>query len=131
VDHERYTRDIHAAVQLFESGRLEEAALAWRGLASDPELPFPDRVVQLQNLALTFTRLGRMVEAEAAYDEGIAIEQRLLRGYLLEAKAAWLVERGRSGDAVAIYEWLLGQFWLDSGQIQRYQQNLAALRGAA
>lgn len=118
-------------MQLFEAGRLEEAALAWRALASNPDLPFPDRVVQLQNLALTFTRLGRIVEAEAAYDEGIAIEQRLLRGYLLEAKAAWLVERGRSGDAVTIYEWLLGQFWLDSAQIQCYQQNLAALRGAA
>lgn len=130
MDHARYTRDIHAAVELFESGRLEEAAVAWRVLASDSELALPDRALQLQNLALTLTKLGRVDEAEAAYDEGIAIEQRLLRGYLLEAKAAWLVERGRSGDAVAIYEWLLRQFWLDSGQIQRYRQNLASLSGS-
>jgi len=103
VDHASYTRDIHAAVQLFESGRLEQAALAWRALASDPDLPFPDRVVQLLNLALTFTRLGRMVEAEAAYDEGIAIEQRLLRGYLLESKApGWSIVAGPArGDRVS------------------------------
>lgn len=129
MDHEHYTRDLQAAVELFEAGHLEEAAIAWRRLASDPELPLPDRVMHLQNLALTFTRLGRIEQAEAAYDEGISIEARLLRGYLLEAKAAWLVEQGRSGDAVASYEWLLGQFWVDSAQIQRCEHNLASLRG--
>ncbi len=55
----------------------------------------------MQNLALTFTRLGRIYEAEAAYDEGIDIEQRLLRGYLLESKApGWSIVAGpaRGGD---------------------------------
>lgn len=31
---------------------------------------------------------------------------------------------------MAIYEWLLGQFWVDSGQIQRYQQNLESYGGS-
>ncbi len=131
MNHASYTRDIHAAVQLFEAGHLEEAARAWRALASDPELPLPDQVVQLQNLALAFTRLGRIVEAEAAYDEGIAIEQRLSAGIPARSEGGLAGRGGRSGDAVTIYEWLLGQFWVDSGQIQRYQQNLAALQGAA
>lgn len=129
VDHEAYTRDIQTAVELFESGRLEEAALAWRAMASDPTLPLPDRAVQLKNLALTCTKLERIDDAEAAFDEAIGIEERLPRGYLREEKAAWLVERGRLGEAVAIYEWLLEQYWLDSSQIRRCQHNLASLSG--
>lgn len=129
VDHEGYARDVSRAVELSESGRLEEAALALRALASDPDVPFPDRAIQLMNLALTFTKLNRLDEAEAAYDEGIAIEDRLLRGFMREHKAAWLIDRGRLDEAAAQYEWLLGQYWLDSPGIRRCEQNLAAIRG--
>lgn len=128
VDHESYARDIARAVELFESGQFQEAASAWRSMAADPGLPLRDRALQLINLATTYTKLNRPVEAEAAYDEGIAIEDQLLRGRLRESKAVWLAERGRVDEAAALYESLLRQYWLDSSEIRRCEQNLALIR---
>jgi len=128
MDHGAYIREEYAVVGLFESGQTAEAAAAWRRMASNPEVPIPDRVRHLKNLSHALTRMGLLAQAEAAFDEGIAIEDRLLRGWMRESKAVWLAEQGRRAEAVAIYEGLLRQFWVDSASIQRYEKNLATLR---
>ncbi len=63
-------------------------------MATNLDLPLPDRAISLSNLGRALTKLGRLDEAEAAYNEGIAVEDRLLRGVAREEKAAWLVEQG-------------------------------------
>ena len=128
MDHGALIRDEYAAAGLFESGQVQEATAVWPTMASDPELPFPDRVRNLKNLAHGFTRMGHLAHAEAALDEGIAIEDRLVRGFMRESKAVWLVEQGRVPEAIAIYEGLLRQFWMDSASIKRCQDNIARLK---
>ncbi|MGI8652191.1 MAG: hypothetical protein ACR2I7_05265 [Geodermatophilaceae bacterium] len=66
-------------------------------MASDPGLSLPDRITQLKNLSHALTGLKLIHEAEATFDEGIAIEDRLLRGWLRQgglARRARPQERG-------------------------------------
>ncbi len=130
MDYEAYRRDLLEAAEMFEAGQVKEAAQVFRAMATNLDLPLPDRAISLSNLGRALTKLGRLDEAEAAYNEGIAVEDRLLRGIAREEKAAWLVERGRSEEAVTIYEWLSGQYWIDAGQRERCRRNLATLRNS-
>lgn len=130
MDYAQYVTFVREAAALHEAGAYHDAARAFLRLADDATLPDLDRAMMESNLAGALAA-ARAAEAdiEAAYDRGIALEERWHRARVLEAKAVWLAEAGHRDRAVAVYQGLLQQAWARMDDRDRWSRNIAALSG--
>ncbi len=85
------------------TGRADAAATALQtALAAHPGAAADEQLWVLTRLAETEERLGRHVEAEAAYRRALALK--LTDGYLLAAYADFLLDRQRPADVLALLD---------------------------
>jgi hypothetical protein len=112
MDSYEYRAMAQEGAALHERGEWRAAAAIFERLVADQSLPDLDRSMMARNLATVLTSAGRAPnEVEAAFDRGIALEQRWFRGLVRESKAAWLAEIGRTDGAIAVYDSLLAEAW--------------------
>ncbi|MGC0143644.1 hypothetical protein [Pseudactinotalea sp. Z1732] len=130
MDHQEYSDLTQQANAAFEEGRAQEAVQIFHRLISSATLPQVDRSVMAVNLATVLQKSGADArQVEAAYDQGIALEQRVYRSFVREHKASWLDESGRPGEAAMIYRQLLAEHWPSSSERLRFQHNLTLVTG--
>lgn len=130
MDHQEYSDLTQQANAAFEEGRAQEAVQIFHRLINSATLPQVDRSVMAVNLATVLQKSGADArQVEAAYDQGIALEQPVYRSFVREHKASWLNESGRPGDAAMIYRQLLAEHWPSSSERLRFQHNLTIVTG--
>ncbi len=97
-------------------------------LIADHELPDLDRSSMASNVAVVLTAQGAPEgEVQAAYDRGIELERRWLRGAVIQRKAAWLVTVGRSWEARDLLVRLRREAWLNLYERDSIDRSLESL----
>ncbi len=114
MDYQEYHAAANLANAHYESGNAAEALRLFERLIADHELPDLDRSSMASNVAVVLTAQGAPEsEIQAAYDRGIELERRWLRGAVIQRKAAWLVTVGRSWEARDLLVRLRCEAWLN------------------
>jgi hypothetical protein len=124
---QEYYDSAKRASDLLEQGD-HAAALGILKSLIDGELPDLDKAMMAMNVAIVCQKLGQEGDALAWYDYGIGLEAPLMRFSVAEAKAAYLVSKGRKAEALVIYESLLAEKFLMFRDRDRLQQYVAAVR---
>lgn len=127
MDYHVYYEKAHKANDLLEAGdHMGAIAIFEELIASD--ISNLDKANMCQNIAVCCNKLGFTDQALAWYDEGIRYEAPLLRGLILEYKAAFLAEKRRDAEAIAIYEQLYSAPYVMEVDKERIWKNLTILR---
>jgi hypothetical protein len=127
MDSEQYHQAAKSAADLVDKGDYVAALEVLRSLV-ESDLPDLDRSVMAVNMATVCDKMGQVPDALGWYDYGIALEYPLMRCFVTERKAEYLIGKGRKAEAVAVYETLLPEPFLTLGERERIRQNVAILR---
>ena len=76
-------------------------------------------------------KLGRSDEALAWYDRGMSYERQHSRFLVAEHKAAYLANKGRAKESLALYTRLAGESSMTEADKDRLRQNIGFLKGEA
>jgi tetratricopeptide (TPR) repeat protein len=117
-----YDARFRQAVALHQAGNFEEASSIFEQLAENESLTEMDRAILYYNAGVTREQFGSEEEVERLYDAGASLERRWFRSHAREAKAKWLEKLGRGSEAVEIYNELLSEGWLTSGQRRQFEE---------
>lgn len=128
MDYHDYELQIQQGAQLSQDGDHAGASRLFRTLAEDTTLTDMDRAYMFHNAAVSHERVGPAEETEALFDQGIVLERRWCRSTVREGKAKWLERLGRRGDAVAIYDELMREGWLTTGQRRQFEEAIFKIR---
>jgi len=126
MEYPEYARLLADAESLISAGRLKEAENALYQLIIK-DISDLDKATLCVKMAFVFDRLGKAEEALAWYEKGAAYEQIYCRFEITEKKAEYLVQLGRSKEAISTYETLTTQPYLTEGdkdRIRKVVQNL-------
>jgi tetratricopeptide (TPR) repeat protein len=117
--------EITRGAQLFESGKLAEAAELFKRLAEKEDLGRAGRAIASVNLAVTYDRMGHPDHAVAAYEYGVGV---VVTDYVFaqEHRAAYLFNIGRIDDAIGVWEHLLDLDFLPQQRADAFRQSLDA-----
>ncbi len=91
-----------------------------------------DKAMMCFNLAVVYDKMGRVTDALAWYDEGIAYERAHGRFYVTEQKAVYLAQMSRVSESLRVYKELLTHSYLTESDKERIRTNVKLLqeRGA-
>lgn len=129
MDYDRYVALTQEAARLDEAGDAGGALAIFQSLI-ESDLADYDRALMCYNAALMLEKLGRDVEAIAAYDRGIGLETPLCRFLVAEHKAALLHRLGRNSEALSLYRWMESRRWASEADKMRFRHNISALTRA-
>ena len=115
--------EITRGAQLFEAGKLSEAAEVFKRLAEMEELGRTGRAIAAVNLAVTYDKMGHTDHAVATYEYGVGV---VVSDYLFaqENRAAYLLKIGRVDDAIGVWEHLLDLDFVPQERADAYRKNL-------
>lgn len=125
--YSEYTRISQEGSKHHDEGRLAEAAKCFASLV-ESDISDIDRSLMACNVALIHDKMGDTDGALAWYDQAIYFEQPYCRGYAAERKAAYLAEKGRTADSLALYEWLMDQPFSTEAEKERFWANINMLK---
>jgi tetratricopeptide (TPR) repeat protein len=117
-----YDAQVKQAAALYQAGKFFEASSIFERLAEDESLTDMDRAFMYYNAGVTREQYGSPEEVERLYDAGTTFERKWFRSHAREAKARWLEKLGRGGEAIDIYNELLSEGWLTSGERRRFEE---------
>ena len=127
MDYHVYYEKAHKANDLLEADdHLGAIAIFEELVASD--ISDLDKANMCQNIAVCCNKMGYTDQAIAWYDEGIRYEAPFMRGLILEYKAAFLAEKRRDAEAIAIYEQIYKAPYALEIDKERIWKNLTILR---
>ena len=127
MDYQDYDQRVRQVAASVDSGKFDEAIPLLHGLI-DSDLPDLDKSMMCINMAVTYDHKGRVDEALAWYDRGIAYEAVYFRFFVTEHKAAYLHRLKRYAESLAIYEQLLDQSFTTAVDNERFRANIAIIR---
>jgi tetratricopeptide (TPR) repeat protein len=121
MEYQVFTNQLQNGRQLQDSGRLKEAEAAFYQLFLS-DISDLDKVDICIHLAEISDKLGSLEQVLEWYDRGISIEGLYSRYSTAEKKAEYLSQRGRSAEAVPIYEALLKQPYISEAEKERMRK---------
>ena len=126
MQFEQYQESVERVAMLVEQEHYQPALEILRNLLAS-EISDLDKALMCVNMATIYERMERIDEALTWYDRGIDYEQPHFRFVVAEHKAAYLAEKSRVSESMAIYEALLRQPYVTEAEKQRFRHNLNAL----
>jgi tetratricopeptide (TPR) repeat protein len=128
MEYQEYLYKSQQAAQLIQSGRLHESVdFLYQFFLSD--ISDINKINICTDLAAVYDRTGNTDEAIAWFDKGIALECIYSRYEVLEKKAQYLSQLGRSQDAVLIYEALIKEPFVSEEEKERMRKRIQMLLG--
>lgn len=128
MEYDHYVARAAEAGAKFDRGEHEQAMAGFIELV-ESDISDLDKAMMCLNLGTIAEKLGQFDETLAWYDLGMRYEEPHCRLDAAERKASFLYERGRITDALALYDWMLGQAFLTEQQRHRFNYNVGVLRG--
>lgn len=130
MEYQEFINRTQQATQLMSSSRLQETVdFLYLFFLSD--ISDVDKASMCANLAIVYDRMGNTEMAISWYDKGIDLEQNYCRFEVLEKKAKYLSQLGRSREAVPIYEKLIKQPYVSEDDRERMRKTIQSLLGQA
>jgi tetratricopeptide (TPR) repeat protein len=126
MDFKEYHEKATEAARLVEAGQHEEGTKALESLIAS-DISEVDKAIMCMNIAIAKERLGNMEDALFWYDKGIAYESKHLRIFVTMQKAAYLAQKGRTKESLAIYKELLTKPFLHEGEKEGIRKNIETL----
>lgn len=127
MEYSVYVDKANAGNALFEAGDIDGAIAAFEELVKS-DISDIDKSIMSYNIAKVCEKGGYIDLALEWLDYGIALEAPHLRCLVREHKAAFLAERHRDAEAIAIYEALYTLPYITEADKQRIWGNLSILR---
>jgi tetratricopeptide (TPR) repeat protein len=128
MEYQEYLNRIQQATQLMSSSRFQDTIdFLYLLLLSD--ISDIDKASICVKLASVYDRMGNTETAISWYDKGINLEQNYSRFEVLEKKALYLSQLGRSKDSVKIYETLLKQPYITEADRERMRKTIQTFLG--
>ena len=130
MEYQEFLNKTQQASQASQSGRLQEAANLFNDLFLS-DISDIDKAGICVNLATVYNRMGNTEMAISWYDKGINLEQNYSRFDVLEKKAQYLSQLGRSKESVKIYEALINQPFVSEADRERMRKTIQTFLGQA
>jgi tetratricopeptide (TPR) repeat protein len=127
MKYREYVEAVQHAAKLVEGGDHETAISLFRGLLAR-DISDVDKAMICLNIAIVLDKLGRPEEALSWYGTGADYEHRHARHFVAERRAAYLAEKGRHHESLALYRELLGRPALTEEDKERIRQNIELLQ---
>lgn len=127
---DRYYLALRKADYCVEKERHADALTALQALVASGVSDL-DKASVCLTAAGVAEKLGRSDEALAWYDRGISYEKHHSRFTVAEHKAAYLAQKGRAQESLALYTRLLGEGSAMEADKDRFRHNVALLKGEA
>ncbi len=127
MDFKEYHEKATEAAELVKLGQHTEGMQILEGLIAS-DISDVDKAIMCMNVAIAKEMLGNIEEAILWYDKGIAYESTHLRVFVATQKAAYLAQKGRARESLAIYEELLNKPFLNEGEKERLRNNSATVK---
>jgi len=127
MQYSEYDRMAREGAKSLEEGKHLEAIAKFQSLL-DSDISDIDKSFMAYNIAVVCEKLGHQEETLAWYDHAIAYEQPYFRSQITEHKAAYLANNGHPADALALYEWLYRQNYVQETDKERIWNNICVLK---
>ena len=128
MEYQEYINRTQQASQLMNSGHLQET-VDFLYLLFLSDISDIDKASVCANLATVYDRMGNTETALSWYEKGVDLEQIYSRFEVIEKKAQYLSQLGRSKDAVPIYENLIKQPFVSEADKERMRKTVQNLLG--
>ena len=130
MEYLEYLNRMRQASELNRSSRFQETVDFLHTLYLS-DISDIDKAGICVNLATVYDRMGNTEAAISWYDKGINLEQNYSRFDVLEKKAQYLSQLGRSKESVTIYEALINQPFVSEADRERMRKTIQTFLGQA
>ena len=130
MEYQEYLNRMRQASELNRSSRFQETVDFLHTLYLS-DISDIDKAGICVNLATVYDRMGNTEMAISWYDKGINLEQNYSRFDVLEKKAQYLSQLGRSKESVTIYEALINQPFVSEADRERMRKTIQTFLGQA
>lgn len=127
MDYQVYVDKANAASKKFDEKDFEGAMAGFEELVKS-DISDIDKSLMCYNITRACEQLGDIDLALEWFDYGISLEEPLCRAFVREHKAAFLANRHRDAEALAIYDALYTSPFVTESDKERIWRNILVLR---
>jgi Tfp pilus assembly protein PilF len=127
MDYQTYLAQTQLGSQQLEAGQHQEAIATFRRLV-ESDLADLDKVMMCYNVSVLYQKLQDDERAREWLNRGVDLERRYCRFWVTEQLGAFLADRGKWAESLALYEDLFRQPYLSEQDRERIRQNIQTIR---